>query len=359
MSFDEVTDLSLEQMKNEGRRIGSDPNQLSKLGPLLPLHGTWTNKAAMGDIDFSGFGWNLIALPFSPSPVRFRVLLNQYNESLVFKTADTGVPNRGLGDAASPTAGDQTLIALDYEQTIQQISDRDQPHNTGDDSKPVERGIHHEPGLFLHVVDKRTDALDIARLATIPHGNSVLAMGRLAETTGAPVFPTFDAMPIGLPAGVTFDSPPPLPPIPDYMSAYRDFITNPFKGTVDFPAFPGFDPRDVVNLLRINPIVPKIVKSSVYDFDTTLGTGGIENTPFIENQADASEMRSIFWVHELNETEPNGEPVRVLQYLQIVMLEFFDRLDGEPGLIKWPHVSINTMKFVSTQAQPYQSYLAV
>ena len=32
-----------------------------------------------------------------------------------------------------------------------------------------------------------------------------------------------------------------------------------------------------------------------------------------------------------------------MQYLQIVMLDFFPRRDGLPGRIGWPHVSINTL----------------
>ncbi|MFV0475225.1 MAG: heme-binding protein [Pikeienuella sp.] len=336
--------------KTECRHIGRAEPGDPKLGPLADLPGTWTNHAHGAGIDFHGFGWNLIALPFEPAPDKYRVLMNQYNEALVFKTADKGVPNRGLDGSGSPTEGDQTLAALDYEQTVAQIADADQPHNIGDDSKPKARGIHHEPGLFLYVMDERTAGLDIARLGVVPHGNSVLAMGRASEIEGAPVFPDFSAEPIGPPSGVSFDTPPACG-APDYLAPYRHFIDNPFMGANTEPGFPGFDPRDVVNLLRINPVVPKIQRSTVLDFDTTHGDGGIVNTPFIEAQADAAHMRSIFWIHELDECEPDGQPMRVMQYLQIVMLEFFPRRDGEPGLARWPHVSINTMKWVSAEPQ--------
>ncbi len=343
---------------SEGRKIGRAVPDDDRLGPLRCLPGTWSNKAEAAGIDFNGFGWNLIALPFEAGPSNYRVLMNQYNENLVFKTADTGVPNRGLDGSGTMTQGDQTLIALDYEQTIEQIARDDSPPSSEEVRAAVPKGIHHEPGLFLHVIDERTAGLDIARLATIPHGDSVLAMGRLSESLGAPNFPGLSALPVGLPSGLTFDTPAPPPPAPDYLAPYRHFNDNPFKGTVTAAGFPGFVPSDIVNLLRINPVVDLVEKSIVYDFDTRNAAGGIVNIPFIVAQANATAMRSIFWLHQLKEKE-NGAPIRVLQYLQIVMLEFFPRADGENGLIKWPHVSINTMKWIAPEPVPYQQMLAV
>jgi hypothetical protein len=60
-------------------------------------------------------------------------------------------------------------------------------------------------------------------------------------------------------------------------------------------------------------------------------------------------MKSIFWIQELADKDKYGEPKLRLQYLQVVMLDFFPRRDGLPpgccpGLIRWPHVSINTLE---------------
>ena len=38
-----------------------------------------------------------------------------------------------------------------------------------------------------------------------------------------------------------------------------------------------------------------------------------------------------------------------MQYVQVVMLDFFPRRDGLPGRISWPHVSINTLTKVSDE----------
>ena len=48
----------------------------------------------------------------------------------------------------------------------------------------------------------------------------------------------------------------------------------------------------------------------------------------------------------IREKDEDGDPKIRLQYLQIVFLDFFPRRDGMPGVIGWPHVSINTMERV-------------
>lgn len=352
---DETIEKMVEDM--QVRSIGQAESGDPKLGPLKHLPGTWSNKGKLGDLDFAGFGWNLIALPFEPAPFNYRVLMNQYNENLVFKTADKGVPNRGLDGSDNPVSGDQTIAALDYEQTIEQIAADDSPSSDLEGASP--KGIHHEPGLFLFMLNKRSQFLDIARLGTIPHGDSVLAMGRSRQSEGRPHIPGFDALPIGLRPGADIDAAPP-PGVPDYLAPYRHFVQSPFRGTVpEGVPFPGFEPKDVVNLLRINPVLPKVVRSTVLDFDTEFATGGIVNIPFVVAQANATKMRSIFWIHELDEEDQYGGPALALQYVQIVMLEFFERGDGVPGLIEWPHVSINTMLRVSKEPMTFDQMLTM
>jgi hypothetical protein len=86
-----------------------------------------------------------------------------------------------------------------------------------------------------------------------------------------------------------------------------------------------------------------VARTTVIELDTSAAPAGIRNIPFIVKQADAVSMRSTFWINELVETDEHGAPKLQLQYSQIVMLEFFDRFDGLPGRIAWPHVSINTL----------------
>ena len=306
----------------------------SALGPLKLLCGTWANKP-----NLPRRGWNMIALPFDKAKGRFRLLLNQYNETLEFSRVgrvDVDIPNRGLPEGGEAD-GDQFLAALDYEQMICQVDMVDRPES--DKKGKEEDPIHHEPGLWLHIMNKTTDGLNIARLATIPHGNSVLALGRSTEdhTPEVPDIPDISGLPIG---GIDRDS----DLGKSYLEPYTYFHKRPFNGLFD-PVFPN-------RLLQAANEGQKIRKITKLEVDTMNETGGIVNTPFIERQADATFMKSTFWIQELEEQDEAGKPKLRLQYSQVVYLDFFERPDGKEGLIRWPHVSINTMEKVSEGAKP-------
>jgi hypothetical protein len=183
-------------------------------------------------------------------------------------------------------------------------------------------------------MSNETNGHDIARLGTIPHGDSVLAVGISEEFDGAPTIPEIN----GLPIGVTQD----LENNP-YLRPYKEFNDAPFKGIVDFPGFPGFNPLKP-NELLVGGVPGTVVKTTKLEVNTTTETGGISNIPFIVKQANAAEMKSTFWIQELDEKDKCGNPRLILQYLQVILLDFFPRRDGQPGLIRWPHVSINTME---------------
>ena len=69
-------------------------------------------------------------------------------------------------------------------------------------------------------------------------------------------------------------------------------------------------------------------------------------------QANPTLMRSTFWIMELDEMDEDGDPRLVLAYSQFIFLDFFGRFDGRPGLIRWPHVSINMMERIEKPARP-------
>ena len=294
------------------------------LGPLTLLPGKWANLP-----DLPGRGWNMIALPFfqAGSRLDYRLLLNQYNEELEFFLVDKGVPNRGVQRNGSPTVQtDQLVVTVDYEQDIRQIKAADSPvsNKAGDPGL----AIHHEPGLWLFMLDQVENGIDLARLATIPHGNSVLALGRSEQFDGPPKIPEVN----GLPIGVNMDLTNP------YLAPYKQFHDKLFENL--------FDPTIPHKLLEGANQGVTVKKTTQLEVDTSIPTGGIVSIPFIKKQANAATMKSTFWIEELNELNANGKPRMRLQYLQIVMLEFFDRRDGLPGLIQWPHVSINTLEWV-------------
>jgi hypothetical protein len=319
----------LEMIKGQARSLDIARSGDDRLGPLQLLPGTWSNLPGL-----PGRGWNMIALPFATgpaSPFNYRLLLNQYNETLKFARIDGPVPNRGLNNAVvPPIQGDQSIFALDYEQSIVQIAAEDRPESG--QAGNVCDAIHHEPGLWLYMLKHVEEGLDIARLSTIPHGNSVLALGGSRTVEGMPNIPFIEGLPIGVPRDLDGR----------YLAPYRHFHDHPFRGL--------FDPVDPVALLRVANEGVAIRRTTVLEVDTTRPTGGIVNIPFIERQADAATMNATFWIQELEEEDENGRPKLRLQYAQVVMLDFFPRVDGLPGRIAWPHVSINTLEKVQSPA---------
>jgi len=327
-----ATDKRIRSMKGRQRTVEEAVPFDKDLGPLELLPGKWVG---------TGTGWNMIALPFAQDgPLDYRLLLNQYDEVLSFSLVDKKVPNRGVSDDHEDQT-DQTLVTLDYEQVVTQVAVVDEP--ASEVTGLPGAAIHHEPGLFLNMIDQIPDGFDIARLGTIPHGDAVLALGKSSTVEGLAPIRGVD----GLPIGVNHD----LVNNP-YLSPYRHFHDNPFKGTVGFPGFPGFDPTEPHLLLDLANQGVNVTSTQVLDFDSSHPTGGIKNIPFVVKQADASSMKSTFWIQQVA-PEEGGEPVLRMQYLQIVMLDFFPRRDGLPGRIGWPHVSINTLtKESDTAAAP-------
>lgn len=318
---------NVEELKSEGRHLTPAVTGDPDLGPLQLLPGTWANKP-----NLEGRGWNMIALPFvqpegSTFRPPYRLLLNQFNEQLKFQLVDKAVPNRGV-DLAAQANTDQVVVTIDYEQAISQMVAEDFPVSNLAGAAGL--AIHHEPGLFLNMTNQIGDGPDIARLATIPHGDSVLALGRSQIVDGMPNIPTINAMPIGV--NQDFNTNP-------YLLPYKHFHDNLFRGV--------FDPTDPTALLTAANQGVEITRTTVLELDTTVETAGIANIPFVVKQANASEMKSTFFIQELAETDEHGRPKLRMQYVQLVQLDFFARFDGGPGRIKWPHVSINTLEKVT------------
>jgi hypothetical protein len=130
------------------------------LGPLSAFVGTWKGK-----------GFNAIFRPNNPVTPTFppplntsdNVLeLNLTEETLSFSPNLTSVPNRGSGQQA-----DIFLNGVPYLQTINDVT------------SPPANGIHFEPGMWLNVpaTTHPNEPTTVARMASIPHGTTIVAQG--------------------------------------------------------------------------------------------------------------------------------------------------------------------------------------
>jgi hypothetical protein len=321
-----------------GRRVAPAVALDPQLGPLAPLPGIWRS---------TGQGWNMMALPFAaPSGPPFRLLLNQFDETIAFTLADKAVPNRGVasiggfGGVAQVAGQDQFTVTLDYEQVVHQVAAADLPASGLAGGEDL--AIHHEIGLWLFMANQVGEDVDVARLASVPHGSAVLALGTsdiVEDPDPAMLIPRVSGLPGKLPNDDIDD------PANRHLWPYKAFHDQPFKGAVGGSEFPGFDPVDPSAPLRRAIAGLDIARTTILHVDTTTPGGGIHNIPFIARQADARRMVSTFWIHELKAQDRTGHPRMVLQYLQDVSLEFLDSLNG--GLIRWPHISIDTLEKVA------------
>src|ERR1700685_164842 len=157
---------------------------LEQLGCLKELAGNW-----------EGHGFNLIgrpdfqALPLTGAGQNVFVELSETKQTLKFDPISTAIPNRG------DFQRDIELHGLTY---LQKISDK----NTGG-------ALHIEPGIWINIPPTTApqEGQMVARMASIPHGNALLAQGSCKTFKGAPVIsPGPDPLSGGHPAFSIFPS---------------------------------------------------------------------------------------------------------------------------------------------------------
>jgi hypothetical protein len=275
----------------------------SGLGPIAGLAGSW-----------SGQGFNAIWRPHRGASDHF-LELNVTDDRIDLSVINGQIPNRGLLQARIGLHG------LTY---LQQISDA----NVKVNGAPA--GLHIEPGVWVNV-PPTTDPQEpttIARLASIPHGTTILVQGTGATAAGGPSIPSVSLTPfsIGQPTQtVDFDE--------QHLNKTTQFRTS-GVGLTGITQAMLDNPNSV---LTVNP--PTVTSTTRLHVSTTAGTivgGGTSNTAFLVGtkdgpNADAAHVVATFWLQTL---EGQTEPTR-LQYSQIVLLNF-------SGL-SWPHITVGTL----------------
>jgi hypothetical protein len=267
-------------------------------GNLTGLVGNWHGSN----------GFNLIAVPDQKGD--FELLIDPYTEDLVIDKVPATTPNRGLAII-------ENIPTLQYSTTISETAD-------------TQNSLMHVEGGFWELTTQpaRNGGFDIFRIASVPHGNAVEAMGNSSVTAGPP---DFDTGPGALPTG---DLP--------ILSGYTDD----YIGRPKYPDFSPLFPNHTLSAYLQKQIdsglkVTKTVTLRV----STRNKGGIRNIASIRTNANATEFDATFWIETLEDAD--GHVFSQLQYSQRIMIEFPIKSDLPGQTIAWPHVNVNTLTLIN------------
>ncbi|MGN6215922.1 MAG: heme-binding protein, partial [Solirubrobacterales bacterium] len=180
--------------------------------------------------------------------------------------------------------------------------------------KETNEPLHLENGMWLNLGESQEKP--IVRQASIPHGDVLLALGTSYAAAGPPDIPSFSALP---------------KPGPDAPFGYAEKYPRSEEN---------FAPSDPNEVLREAIEGKEIVNTTALSVSTE--GGGIVNIPFVEEHAKTSEFNCTYWLETIKDPD-TGDEVQQLQYSQQTNIEFIPKF-GEPGLIMWPHVNVNTLR---------------
>ena len=271
------------------------------LGPLKDLPGFW-----------EGTGFSLIARPDfdSANEDGFFLELNLLRETIEFTTIGSPIQNRGS------VQDDVALFGVTY---LHRVTDA----TTGG-------ALHIEPGLWLNVPATTVPASDasIARLSTIPHGNSVCAVGQAQYVVpdGPPEIPPANTVPF--PIGGPAPAPGTKNPFRAYdLSAQTRYRTDPVPASVTQAIVD--DPNTAVRDALAGHDLKHITRLIV----STESSADVGNIPFITQNANAVSLESVFAIERVQ--GHGGTEFLQLQYSQTALLQFRGR--------NWPHVTVGTL----------------
>ena len=298
-----------EEMRTDYRAGGTVEALTLDLGLLAQLPGDWR-----------GHGFNLTARPFFGNAVPFFLELNATRESLDFTAISGDVPNRGS------VQKDIFLHGLRY---LQQVTDVVQ-----------DTGIHIETGMWMRIpptTDPAQTTDSYVRQSTIPHGDALLAQTIFTTTVaGGPLINPVLSVPF------TDTVVPPINGIakqpitkPEYLAQYNTDKLPPHGMPPGMNAAATI--ADPTLVLKEHIKGQKINKTIVLNISTALPNSTVNtlvNIPFVTKNANATQLDAIFWIEFVE--RPNGRIFVQLQYVQRVILDFIG--------IKWPHVSVATLK---------------
>jgi hypothetical protein len=280
------------------------PDVANPLGPLAGLAGKWTGK-----------GFNVIWRPNHTAGQDRFLELNVTTEQLDFEAISGPIPNRGL------LQPDMNMFGLTY---LQQISDAN-----------LHAGLHIEPGLWVAVpaTSSPREGPMVARLASIPHGTTIVAQGTAKAGAGAPVIPDDSIKPFTIgSSSSTIDFP------EQTLTTASNFRTS-GAGLTGVTQKMVNNPNSVLRAAITGQHFHSTTTLHVSTSDAPVPGGGTANTAFLNGgtqgpNAVTARVGATFWLETLQgDTAPTQ-----LQYSQLVLLNF----NG----LSWPHITVGTLRKV-------------
>jgi hypothetical protein len=183
--------------------------------------------------------------------------------------------------------------------------------------------------LNIPATTNPAESASVARLASIPHGTTILAQGISSQANGAPTIQpvNINPFPIGNPGAAT--------PFPEQnLQTITPFRTANLTGIDQLMVT---NPNSVL-AGQLNP--PNVISTTTLQVSTddlpvfgggTLGTAFLDGGPAGPNAAVA-QVSATFWIEQLVGTPPKFQ----LQYSQVVILNFNN--------LSWPHVTVATLE---------------
>jgi hypothetical protein len=327
-------DLSL-PLINEPAQACPTAQDDDVLGALQMLVGTWTNQAlpgGQGGPD-SPYSYNLMVLPQTDpaaTPEGFILKNMQYYEEITFSAIHGNAANRG-------GTGVQVCNPLFYEQRIY-ISE-------ASGTPATNTLVHAENGSWLVLSSSYqlegpystgpevpgstppTGFPALVKQISVPHGNSVLALGEappfpLQPQSGKPSIPdlTNTVIPLGI----------------GDMPYITQSLGNPnlkYTANPNAPLADALTKVDVANYIMFQ-----------VDSNFPSGAGQVTNIGFEQQHAEVVQYSATYWLEQLEGSDGYNQ----LQYTQTIVLQI--PINGKP--VHFPHVTSNTLTRVQNWPLP-------
>lgn len=260
-------------------------------GALTGLIGTWVGNQ----------GFNMIALPNQQGG--FGLLVAPYTETLTITAVPATTPDRGLTSIVQiPTLQYATAISDSRDNAL----------------------MHVEAGFWETIPAADNGGFDIFRLATIPHGDALTAMGNATTISGPPVI---DQTLSGIPTGA-------LPAVNGYLDVYGP----PFEFANYSPSYPNHYLQFVLDQ---QTAMGSTITSTTQLSISTLNQGGISNIAMVGANTPTTQFDATWWIETL--VDSAGNKSTQLQYSQRTLMSFPIKSDAPGTTIVWPHININTL----------------